>query len=403
MHFRAHWADDTLKKRDGEGRHASLFQGEEADEDYDMPLDEAEAFYEGWTEREKAWYQEAKEDEQQAWLQMQGAKRTLKEARARQHEVKMTRKFYRSYPIGSGGRAGGQKGDREKGPCFRCGERGHHKHECPKRESAKLATLQEEEDDEAQFTYHTMDIQDTPEETDGDQSNEGEVNYYGATGSSELEPDFIFRATLSTEKAITEGKAVIDGGATRTMASVYAIEKYMEVMKGLHGTDGIKHVGVTEADRPTFGFGNSQKAKCLSTCVLKLPHEERPMQLRVHVVDEGKAPVLLSVDTLRKMGAIIDFATDEVIFSKIAPDKMIKLERSTSGHQLLPLTSDFIQRGELLKRSVSRFEAASGRPFFREASKHPRIGKQTLLGEAWIRVGGAKTNRQLERRSLTSL
>ncbi|CAK9032723.1 Retrovirus-related Pol polyprotein from transposon TNT 1-94 [Durusdinium trenchii] len=311
--LRAHWADDTLKKRDGEGRHASLFQGEEADEDYDMPLDEAEAFYEGWTEREKAWYQEAKEDEQQAWLQMQGAKRTLKEARARQHEVKMTRKFYRSYPIGSGGRAGGQKGDREKGPCFRCGERGHHKHECPKRESAKLATLQEEEDDEAQFTYHTMDIQDTPEETDGDQSNEGEVNYYGATGSSELEPDFIFRATLSTEKAITEGKAVIDGGATRTMASVYAIEKYMEVMKGLHGTDGIKHVGVTEADRPTFGFGNSQKAKCLSTCVLKLPHEERPMQLRVHVVDEGKAPVLLSVDTLRKMGAIIDFATDEAV------------------------------------------------------------------------------------------
>ena len=53
------------------------------------------------------------------------------------------------------------------------------------------------------------------------------------------------------------------------------------------------------------------------------------------------------------MGAIIDFATDEVIFSKIAPDKLIKLERSTSGHQLLPLTSDFIQRGELLKRPVS--------------------------------------------------
>ncbi|CAK9042335.1 unnamed protein product, partial [Durusdinium trenchii] len=69
--LRAHWADDAIKKRDGEGRHSSLFQGEEDDEEYEMPLDEADAFYEGWTEREKAWYQEAKEDEQHAWLQMQ--------------------------------------------------------------------------------------------------------------------------------------------------------------------------------------------------------------------------------------------------------------------------------------------------------------------------------------------
>lgn len=52
------------------------------------------------------------------------------------------------------------------------------------------------------------------------------------------------------------------------------------------------------------------------------------MQLKVHVLGEGKAPVLLSVDTLRKMGAIIDFASDEVIFSQVAPDKLIKLERS---------------------------------------------------------------------------
>ena len=52
------------------------------------------------------------------------------------------------------------------------------------------------------------------------------------------------------------------------------------------------------------------------------------MQLKVHVLGEGKAPVLLSVDTLRKMGAIIDVASDEVIFSQVAPDKLIKLERS---------------------------------------------------------------------------
>ena len=324
--LRAHWADDAIKKRDGEGRHSSLFQGEDDDEEYEMPLDEADAFYEGWTEREKAWYQEAKEDEQHAWLQMQGAKRTMKEARARQREVKMTRKFYKSYPILSGGRSTSYKNDKEKGPCFKCGERGHHKRECPKRESAKMATHYEE-DEEAQYTYHTTEEEQVPDFPDGGQEEFPEGNFYGMDGSSGLEPMPVFQASVSTEKAVLEKSSD---------------RRRSDKNNGLSVRHGAVHEGNERATRnrrrqahrsqrrrqANFGFGNSQKAKCLSTCVLKLPHEDRPMQLKVHVLGEGKAPVLLSVDTLRKMGAIIDVASDEVIFSQVAPDKLIKLERS---------------------------------------------------------------------------
>ncbi|CAK9042333.1 unnamed protein product [Durusdinium trenchii] len=122
-----------------------------------------------------------------------------------------------------------------------------------------------EEDEEAQYTYHTTEEEQVPDFPDGNPEEFPEGNFYGMDGSSGLEPMPVFQ---------------------------------------------------------------------------------------VQVLVEGKAPVLLSVDTLRKMGAIIDFASDEVIFSQVAPDKLIKLERSTSGHQLLPLTSDFFQGGEHLKRPV---------------------------------------------------
>ena len=50
------------------------------------------------------------------------------------------------------------------------------------------------------------------------------------------------------------------------------------------------------------------------------------------MVDEGQAPVLLSVDTLRKLGAVIDFTKDQAVFSKVAPDVVVQLERSQTGH-----------------------------------------------------------------------
>lgn len=76
------------------------------------------------------------------------------------------------------------------------------------------------------------------------------------------------------------------------------------------------------------------------------------MQLKVHVLEQGQAPVLLSIDTLRRMGAIIDFETDEVVFKKVNPQRLVRMERSQAGHQLLPLAEDFLSAGEPLVKPV---------------------------------------------------
>lgn len=166
-------------------------------------------------------------------------------------------------------------------------------------------------------------------------------------------------AWVSTEQAVFQGKAIIDGGATRTMASLHAMEQFMNNTQKKFGTDGVRAIDTKAEDRPAFGFGNSQKARCLSTCAVERPNKDKQFNLRVHVLGEGRAPVLLSVESLRKMGAIIGFNSDEVIFTKVAPKTLIKLERSSSGHQLpssghqlLPLTSDFTKEGTAMPRPV---------------------------------------------------
>ena len=62
--------------------------------------------------------------------------------------------------------------------------------------------------------------------------------------------------------------------------------------------------------------------------------------MRVHVHEVPNQPVLLSIASLRKLGAVIDFNEDKMILKAVDPCRVIKLERTSSGHQVFPLTED---------------------------------------------------------------
>ena len=53
------------------------------------------------------------------------------------------------------------------------------------------------------------------------------------------------------------GSGVIDGGATRTLGSVTAIQSVMDLNHSKYGDHGITEVDV--ANKPTFGFANSSQ------------------------------------------------------------------------------------------------------------------------------------------------
>ena len=149
---------------------------------------------------------------------------------------------------------------------------------------------------------------------------------------------------------MSQGKAVLDGGATRTIGSVRALERLMELNYERNGSNGLKSLNLDE--RPTFGFGNSTRNQCVSTAAFKIEADGREGHLQIHALDSGEGPVLFSIASLRALGAVIDFAEDLVCFRSLNDKKVIQLERSCTGHQLLPLTQDWYEDSKTSDRSI---------------------------------------------------
>ena len=75
---------------------------------------------------------------------------------------------------------------------------------------------------------------------------------------------------------------------------------------------------------------------------MKIQAQGRDGQLKIHTLDKGAGPILFSVETLRSLGAVIDFENDLVVFRRLNQERIIQLEQSSSGHQLLPLVQELI-------------------------------------------------------------
>ena len=262
-------------------------------------------------------------DEDQAYAAFQNAKRTLKDARMRQHTVKLNRQYYR------GGSQSGKSSsssstrpppDDSKMECLRCGRIGHRAANCPDRQVAATA--------------------------EGGSSSAGTVQQapFVCFAESNLDNEMAMSTTSSTpttSEAIEAGMAVVDGGATRTLGSVAAVEALLRCNRQRHGSSRLRDLD--PQNRPVFGFGNSSENQCLSTCKIGVTAGGQDGQVQVHTLDCGEGPILLSVDALRSLGAVVDFRNDLMLLSALGNTRIIPLQRSSAGHQLLSLTRDLFQ------------------------------------------------------------
>lgn len=73
--------------------------GEEDDfEDENYFEEDETALFGQLTKDERAYFQHAKSEAETAWTQIQQGRQTLTKARAKQHEVRMGRRFYHTCP-----------------------------------------------------------------------------------------------------------------------------------------------------------------------------------------------------------------------------------------------------------------------------------------------------------------
>ena len=70
------------------------------------------------------------------------------------------------------------------------------------------------------------------------------------------------QSCVTTAHVVAQGKAVLDGGATRTIGSIEALENLANINVEKTGHTGIEKVDLSE--RPVFGFGNSSKNQCIN-------------------------------------------------------------------------------------------------------------------------------------------
>ena len=285
--------------------------------------------HEDLTEEGHALLAGAEAEAEEAMAVIANAKRTLKDARYRQNQVKLGRQYYRSGPRPQGGHPGGSNarggGATTPAPrsdanmvCLKCGKVGHRAANCV---DQKQRAMQAEEqiDEEAPFVCFN------------DLSAAGYVSMETATA-------YVNTDGMTTQEAVEAGCAILDGGATRTLASVHAVECLMRENREAHGNNRVERVDVQNT--PVFGFGNSSTDRCVSTVDVGLRADGKSGSISIHCLDKGEGPILLSVATLRQLGAILDFSNDLLVLRNLSRTKVIKVGRSASGHQTLSLCND---------------------------------------------------------------
>ena len=77
------------------------------------------------------------------------------------------------------------------------------------------------------------------------------------------------------------------------MGSITALEHARAASWAHNKRDNIAEIDPD--NRPTFGFADSESARCSSTVLMQLPVQEQKMRLKVHALDKGTVPILLSI------------------------------------------------------------------------------------------------------------
>ena len=317
--LRNQWSEEDIRRRDAGSRHTSFVADEEPiDEGDDEDTQNILVAWDDLTPEGQAMLSTAEDEAQEALLAMDNAKRTLRAARQRQHQVKLSRRYYKSEQVTT-------KPDDSKMQCLRCGRIGHRAANCPQKpggsEPSKASMAEA-----APF-----------------------VCYVDEGGDSESA-----LMAKATPEVVRAGMCVIDGGATRTIGSVHAIQQVLDLNQQKTGVTRLK--AVDTENRPIFGFGNSTMDMCASTIKVGITAGDREGALDIHSLDRGQGPVLLSIASLRSLGAIIDFEKDLSVFRNLDPTRIIRAERSATGHQLLPLSQDWYSKAEAAKSAVPSLE-----------------------------------------------
>ncbi|CAJ1460173.1 unnamed protein product [Effrenium voratum] len=225
-------------------------------------------------------------------------------------------KFSSATPImaveGKGKGYGSAKGAQRVGNpgftgCFICGDKQHEFRNCPKRNNMGKGS------GKVNAIFMVEDIKDeTPMEIY--MTNIGPDGYdYGADSPrvESVDPAYSLQTAFP-------GHAVLDSGATETVGSLEAIQELMALRQAKFGPE---HFEVLSTNGKSFRFGNGQTQSAASYLLLPQKLNGVDFLLGVYTLDHvGRVPLLLSVKTLQRLGAVVDFEEAKLYLRVIGGD-----------------------------------------------------------------------------------
>ena len=132
--LRRQWPDDELRRRDQTTKQSGFWQDEQLDYEDEETYDKEIFSMDSLNEEGQILYGEATQEIHEAQAVIQQAKRTLRDARARQHQVRLSRQYYKTSFNSNRGQSS-YKNDYKSSQvsnlkCLRCGQ-AHRTSDCP--------------------------------------------------------------------------------------------------------------------------------------------------------------------------------------------------------------------------------------------------------------------------------
>lgn len=231
--------------------------------------------------------------------------------------------------FGQKGGSGQRPGNPEYRGCFICGSKEHDFRSCPKRQGSQSSASRSS--NLVQAIYMVQSVKDEMEAP----SPTSFVVLSDSENEEKDEPG-VAMATLALE---FPGHAIIDSGATGSIGSLEALEQIMTLRTRKYGQEEVK---VHERQK-RFRFGNGESKKAASYVEIPQQVNGQKINLGIHALDAPGVPLLLSVKTLTKMQAVVDFGKSRMCLCSVSPTCWIPLKKVANGHLLIDLTQDWFK------------------------------------------------------------
>ena len=132
------------------------------------------------------------------------------------------------------------------------------------------------------------------------------------------------QTSMFSQEALEMGWALIDCGATRCMGAWKELDGLARMNEQLYGSPWFS----LDRTRKTWHtFANGERPQSEHEVAFQVNVRGKMGDCKIAYLNERGVPILLSVQSLSKMGAIVDFSTDATFFRNLTDQGFVLLEK----------------------------------------------------------------------------